>query len=320
MLWVVNPVLGEKIFETLCVPGASVSLVVPLWDGCLAFLLEHVQVALSFWENTSYCWSTDGEKCMLQISWNWPLVFLFLTEIRRLSLAFYLYIVPSLCPTLCNPMDCSLPGSTIHGILQARILEWVAISFSRGSSWCRDWTCMSCALQEDFLPDELEMGCLLSAFYCSVAQSCLTLCDSVDCSTPGFPILYCLPEFSQTHVHWVNNAMQTSHPLSSPPASFPASGSFPVSQLFASRGYSIGASVLPMNIQCWFPLGVTGLISLLSKGLSRVFSSTTVQKHHFLITQPFLWSNCHVCTGKTIASTIWIFVSKVIFLILNMLS
>ena len=152
MLWVVNPVLGEKIFETLCVPGASVSLVVPLWDGCLAFLLEHVQVALSFWENTSYCWSTDGEKCMLQISWNWPLVFLFLTEIRRLSLAFYLYIVPSLCPTLCNPMDCSLPGSTIHGILQARILKWVTVPFpgdlpdpgsSLGSPHCH-WGCFTC--------------------------------------------------------------------------------------------------------------------------------------------------------------------------------
>ena len=164
------------------------------------------------------------------------------------------------------------------------------------------------------------MGCLLSAFYCSVTQSYLTLCDSVDSSTPGFPVLYRLPEFSQTHVHWISNTIQTSHPLSSPPASFPASGAFPVSQLFASHGYSIGASVLPMNIQCGFPLGVTGLISLLSKGLSRVFSSTTVQKHHFLITQPFLWSNSHVCTGKTIASTIRISVSKVMSLLLNMFS
>ena len=143
MLWVVNPVLGEKIFETLRVPGASLPFVVPLWDGCLAFLLEHVQVALSFWENTSYCWSTDCEKCILQISWNWPLVLLFLTQIRRLSLAFYLYIVLPLCLTLCNPMDCGLPGSTIHGILQARILEWVARPFSRGSSQPRNGTQVS---------------------------------------------------------------------------------------------------------------------------------------------------------------------------------
>ena len=82
--------------------------------------------------------------------------------------------------------------------------------------------------------------------------------------------------------------------------SFPASGSFPMSQFFASGGQSIGvsasASVLPMNIQGWFPLGLTGWISLLSKGLSRVFSSTTVQKHQFFGAQPSLRSNCHIHT------------------------
>ena len=86
---------------------------------------------------------------------------------------------------------------------------------------------------------------------------------------------------------------------------FPASGSFLMSQLFASGGQSIGASasawVLPVNIQGWFPLGLTGLISLLSKGLWRVFSSTIVRKHQFFSTQPFLWSNSHIpymTTGK----------------------
>ena len=82
--------------------------------------------------------------------------------------------------------------------------------------------------------------------------------------------------------------------------SFPASGSFPVSRLFASGGQSIGASasasVLPMNIRGWFPSGLTGLSSLLSKGVSRVFSSTTVQKHQFFSTQPSLWSNSHIHT------------------------
>ena len=82
--------------------------------------------------------------------------------------------------------------------------------------------------------------------------------------------------------------------------SFPASGSFPMSQFFAPGGQSIGvsasASVLPMNIQDWFPLGFTGLISLQSKGLSRVFSNTTVQKHQFFGTQVSLWSNSHICT------------------------
>ena len=84
------------------------------------------------------------------------------------------------------------------------------------------------------------------------------------------------------------------------PQSFPASGSFPMSRLFISGGQSIGASasasVFPMNIQSWFLLGLIGLISLLSKGFSRVFSSTTIEKHQFFGTQPSLWSNFHIRT------------------------
>ena len=82
--------------------------------------------------------------------------------------------------------------------------------------------------------------------------------------------------------------------------SFPASGSFPMNQLFTSGGQSIGASAsalfLPRNIQGWFPLGLTSLISLLPKGLSRVFSSTKIEKHQFLGAQPPLWSNSHIRT------------------------
>ena len=104
--------------------------------------------------------------------------------------------------------------------------------------------------------------------------------------------------------------------FSSCPQSLPASGSFPMSQLFTSGGQSIGVlvstSVLPRNIQGWFPLGLTSMISLLSKGLSRVFSSTTVQKHQFFSTQPSLWSNSHFH-----ALIIWTFVGKVISLLLN---
>ena len=84
--------------------------------------------------------------------------------------------------------------------------------------------------------------------------------------------------------------------------SFPASQSFPVSQFFAWGGQNIGASastsVLPMNIQDWFPLELIGLISLLSRGFSRVLSSTTGGKHQFFGTQPSLWSNSHICTKK----------------------
>ena len=112
----------------------------------------------------------------------------------------------------------------------------------------------------------------------SVAQSCPTLCDPMDCNTPGSPVHHQLLGLAQTHVHWVSNAIQPSHPLrdekvsypfSSCLQSFPATGSFPMSQLFASGGQSIGASgsssVLPMNIQDSFPVGWTGWISLLSK-------------------------------------------------------
>ena len=195
---------------------------------------------------------------------------------------------------------------------------------------------------------------------CSITQSCPTLCDPMVCNTPGFAILHYLSEFAQTHVHWVSDAIQSSHPVSPPFSScpqffpsirslpmsqlfmtpwnaacqaflsftiswsllrlmfvesvmqsisssvtlffcfqpYPASGSFSVSRLFASSGQGIGASasVLPMNIQSWFPLGLTGLIFLLSKRLSRVFSRNTVRKHWFFSAQPSLWSNSHIHT------------------------
>ena len=114
-------------------------------------------------------------------------------------------------------------------------------------------------------------------------------------------------------------------PFSSCPQSFPVSGSFPMSQLFTSCDQSIGASalVLWMIIKGWFPLELTGLISLLSKGLSRLFSSTIVWKHQFFSAQPSLWSNSHIHTwllDKTIALTIWTFVGKVMSLLFNILS
>ena len=100
---------------------------------------------------------------------------------------------------------------------------------------------------------------------------------------------------------WCHLTISSSvNPFSSCPQSFPTSGAFLLSQRFASGGQSTGAStsasVLPMNIQGWFPLELTGLISFQSKELSRVFSSTTVQKHQFFGAQPSLWSNSHICT------------------------
>ena len=132
---------------------------------------------------------------------------------------------------------------------------------------------------------------------------------------------------SSPSIWWCNTAISTSVvPFSSCPKSLPASGSFPMSQLFAWGGQSIGisasASVLPMNTQDWSPLGWTGWISLQSKGLSRVFSNTTVQKHQFFTAQlsSVQLSHPYMTTGKTIALTRRTFVGKVMSLIFNMLS
>ena len=150
------------------------------------------------------------------------------------------------------------------------------------------------------------------------------------CSTPGLPVLHCLLEFAQTHVHWVGDAIQPSYPLSSPsPPALNLSqhqGFFPMSWLSSSGGQSIGvsasASVLPMNIQGWFPLGLTDLISFLSKGLWRIFSSTTVWKHQFFGTQPSLWSNSHMHTWLLEKPWLWLYrpLSAVMSLLFNMLS
>ena len=148
---------------------------------------------------------------------------------------------------------------------------------------------------------------------CSVTQSCPTHWDPVDCSTPAFPVLHCLLEFARTHVHWINDAIQLSHPVipfSSCLQTFPASGSFPMSQLSMSGNQSIRTSPLElvhtMNIQSWFPIGLTCLISLLPKGLSRVFSGTIVRKHQFFCAQPSLWSNSHVHTWLLEKLQLWL--------------
>ena len=140
--------------------------------------------------------------------------------------------------------------------------------------------------------------------FCSVAKLYPTLCNPRDCNTSDFPVLHYLLEFAQTHVHWVDDAIQPSHPLLPPsPSALSLSqhqGLFQwVGSLWSgsqSIGASASASVLPMNIGGWFPLGLTGLISLQSKGLSRIFSNTSIQKHQFSGTQLSLWSNSHIRT------------------------
>ena len=169
---------------------------------------------------------------------------------------------------------------------------------------------MSSALQENSLPSDPwgiqmwissrqlsisvwtsgRLAILEARCCCSVTKAEFNSLWPLDCSMPGSPVLHYLLEFAQCHAHRVSDAIPPSCPLapfSSCPQSFPAAGSFPMSWLFTSGGQNIAASasVLPMNIQGWFPLLLTGLISLQSYWLSKVFSSTTVRKHQFFGTQ-----------------------------------
>ena len=142
-----------------------------------------------------------------------------------------------------------------------------------------------------------------SVQFSSVAQSCLTLCDPNNLNMPGLPVHQQLPEFTQTHVHPVGDAIQPSHPLSSPSPPAPSPSQHHslfqwVSSLHevAETGVSALASFLPKKSQGWSPSEWTGWISWQSKGLSRVFSNTTVQKHQFFGAQPSSQSNSHIHT------------------------
>ena len=175
-------------------------------------------------------------------------------------------------------MDYSLPGSSVHGISQARILEWVAIALSRGFYWPRDQTHISCIGREIFFfyhwatkESHYPIAFMKIHNHFSRASGFCTKKNFkvnnhvIEITTP-----YCPPAISSSVISF-SSCLQ----------SFPSSGSFPMSQFFTSGSQSIGVSastsVLPMSIQDWFPLGWTGWISLQSKELSRIFSNTTVQ-------------------------------------------
>ena len=244
------------------------------------------------------------------------------------------------CPTLCNPIDGSPPGSPVPGILKARTLEWIAISFSNAWKWkvqgkslsrvrllATPWTAayqdplsMGFSRQEHWsgvpLPSPLVTIERPYCWFLTFSSSSWWLfadkkfVDRYECyekltsSVQSFvsdslwphepqharplcpsptPRVYPNPcPLSQ----WCHPTISSSIiPFFSCPQSFPASGSFPMSLLFTSGGQSIGVStstsVFPMNTQDWSPLGWTDWISLQSKGLSRIFSNTTVQKHQF---------------------------------------
>ena len=149
---------------------------------------------------------------------------------------------------------------------------------------------------------------------CSVTKLCLTLCDPMNTCISWASLSFSISQSLLKHMTIQSvillNHLILCHSFSFCLQSFPISGSFPMSWLFTSGGQSIGASasasVPPVNIQGWFPLGLTGLVSLQFRELPRVFSSTTIQKHHFFGSQPYLWSNSHIHTKLLEKQYLWL--------------
>ena len=177
-------------------------------------------------------------------------------------------------------------------------VDWLGVAWIKHYFWVGLWWCLERLAFKSLGSVDYAAQCGWWWWWCSITQACLILCDSMDYSTPGLPVPHQLPNFVQAHVRCFGDAIQPSL-FSFCPQSFPASGTFPMSQLFTSddqsTGVSASASVLPTNIQGWFHLWLNCLISLLSKGLSEVLSSTTVWRLQFFVTPPSLWSSSHNC-------------------------
>ena len=160
------------------------------------------------------------------------------------------------------------------------------------SLWWVEWKTQNTLFNSGNTPSSHWLFFLISVQFSSV-QSCPTLCDPINHSTPGLPVYHQLPEFIQTHVHRGSEAIQPSHPLSSP--SPPAPNPSQHQSLFQWVN-SLHEVAKVLGFQGWSPSEWTGWISLQSKGLSRVFSNTTVQKHQFFSAQPSSQSNSHIHT------------------------
>ena len=181
-------------------------------------------------------------------------------------------LVTQSCPTLCNPMDCIAPGSSVHGIFQARILEWIGTPFSRGSSQTRDWTQVACIALH--LPSEPWGKTYFMHSIISISWSLLKLM-SIELVMPSNHLIFC-------------------HPLLILPSVFPSVRVFSNESVLHIRWpkhWSLSFSNSPSNEYS----GLAGLISLLSKGLFEGIK-TTVWRHQFFSTQPFLLSRSHICT------------------------
>ena len=219
-------------------------------------------------------------------------------------------LVAQWCPTLCNSMDCSPPGSSVHGILQVRILEWVASPFSRGFSWPRDQIRMSCINRQVLLPSEPPgspyilpyyhlvilpyyhipfLGYLSSVRSLSHVQLFVTPWTAAGQASLSITNSWSLRKLMSIALVMPSNHLILCRPLLLLPSIFPSirvfSNESVLNIMWPNIRVSASTSVLPVSIQDWFPLGLTCLISLQSKGLSRVFSNTTVQKHQFFAIQ-----------------------------------
>ena len=215
--------------------------------------------------------------------------------------------VAQLCLILCDPMDCSTPGFLIHHQLPELAQTNVGDAIHHpptnrvGDAIHHLILCHPLLLLPPIPPSIrlFSMSQLFATPWTAALQASLSITNSR--SLPKFMSMswWCYPTISSSVI-----------PFSSYPQSFPASGYFHMSQLFASGGQSIEvsalASVLPMNIQDWFPLWWTGLISFQSKGLSRVFSNTTVQEHQFFGTQLSLQSSSHIHTWLLEKPSLWL--------------
>ena len=204
----------------------------------------------------------------------------------------------------CDPMDCSLPGSSVHGIFQARVMELcipTMIIINLRTYVFEEVLIILSATKgpNRRVKKDLISEVMLSCCY-SVAQSHPTLCNPMDCNSPGFPVLHHLPEFAQTHVYCVSDAI-----LCCPLLLLPSI--FPIIRVFFSNESTLlsrwpkywtsnSASVLPVNIHGLFPLALTGWISLQSKGLSRVFSSTGFNGINAFMLSIFYYPALTFCT------------------------
>ena len=218
-----------------------------------------------------------------------------------MCLTLFVCLVTQSCLTLCNPMDSSPPGSSIHGDSPGKNTGVGCHAFLQGI-----FPTQGLNLHLFYLL-LWQAGCLWLLIPVSVRFSHSVVSDPLQphglqharppCASPSPGARSNSCPLSQ----WCHPTVSSSViPCPSCPQSFPASGSCPMTQHFASGGQSIGvsasASVLPMNTQDWFPLGWTGWISSLPRGLSRVFSNPTVGRHQFFGTQPSLWSSSHIRT------------------------